>query len=161
MREFETDIGIVQIYTERETADSEFKPLAGWKLVQRREMGCKMPDGKEQTLFYEKWFHPESKSGIVSYSSLDPHSSVCSYGYMHQAAEVYYVVEGYGIGTLDSNFREIGDIAPIQRSEHATPDDASEALRLLMEDDEALFRGEEFRGRQARTQQLPKGEREP
>ncbi len=120
-----------------------------------------MPDGKEQTLFLEKWFHPESQSGIVAYSTFEESRRVCEHGYAHEAAAVYHVVEGYGIGTLDSDFRETGDIAPIQRSEHGTLDDARQALRVLMEDNEALFRGGEFRNRQATTQQLPKVERQP
>jgi hypothetical protein len=161
VRKFETDSGIVQISAEREAAESEFGPPARWKLIQRREMDCKMPDGKEQSLFHEKWFHPESQSGIVTYSSFEARKAVCSYGYAHEAADVYYVIEGYGIGTLDAGFREIGDIAPIQRTEHATLDQARQALRALMEDNEALFRGEEFRNRQAAIQQLPKEERQP
>ncbi len=161
MRTFETDNGVVQVLAEKEEAKSEFTPPAGWKLLQRKDMDCKMPDGKEQTLFYEKWFHLESQSGIVAYFSFEERKTVCSYGYAHEAADVYYVVEGYGIGTLDSDFREIGDVAPIQRSEHVSLDYARQALLVLMEDNEALFRGGEFRNRQAATQQLPKGEHQP
>ncbi len=160
MRTFETDNGVVQVSAEKEEAKSEFTPPAGWKLFQRRELDCKMPNGKEHTLFHEKWFHPTSQSGIVAYSSFEERKVVCSYGCAHGAADVYYVVEAYGIGTLDSNFREIGEFAPIQRSEHATLDDARQALLVLMEDNEALFRGGEFRNRQAATQQLPKVERQ-
>ncbi len=157
----QTECGVIQICAEREMAGSEFGPPAGWRLLQRREMVCRMPDGKEQTLFYEKWHHTESQSGIVTYSTFEANKNVCSYGYSHEAAAVYFVVEGYGIGTLDSNFREIGDLAPIERSEHGTHDDARQALRVLMEDNVALFRGGEFSNRQAATQQVPRGERQP
>jgi len=160
VRTFETNSGIVQIFTERKECKSEFEPPKGWKLLQRQEMNCKMPDGREETLFYERWYHPDSQSGIIAYSSFEAHDTVCDNGYAHKAAEVYCVIEGYGIGTLDSEFREVGDIAPIQRSEHATLDQARQALHVLMEDNEALFRGEEFRNRQATTPQIPKAKTE-
>ena len=156
MRAFQTEFGIVQINAERAAAESEFEPPMGWKLLQRREMDCKMPDGKVETLFYEKWFHPESQSGITAYSTFEANKSVCENGFLHEAAEVYYIVEGYGIGTLDSDFKEIGDIAPIERSEHGAIDDARQALRVLMEDNVELFRGGGFRNRQGATRQLPR-----
>jgi mannose-6-phosphate isomerase-like protein (cupin superfamily) len=124
MRMFETDRGVVQIFAEREERRSEFEPPGEWKLLRRQEMVSKMPDGKEETLFHQRWLHPESRSGIVAFSSFETHKTVCGYSYEHEAAEVYYVVEGYGIGTFDSDFGEIGTIAPIQRSEDATLDGA-------------------------------------
>ena len=156
MRTFQTDCGTVQVTAERAEAKSEFEPPTGWKLLQRREVDCSMPFGKNETLFHEKWFHPDSQSGIVAYSTFEASRNVCGYEYSHEAAAVYYVVEGYGIGTLDSDFREIGEIAPVERSEHGALEDARQALRVLMEDNEALFRGGEFRNRQAATLQLPK-----
>jgi hypothetical protein len=84
---------------------------------------------------------------------------MCQYGYSHKAAQPYYVVEGYGIGTIRTkDFTEMGGLAPIQRSEHGSLEDARQALRSLMEDNEELFLGGEFRSRQATTQQLPKGD---
>ena len=87
-------------------------------LFSRKE---KMFKGKK--FFFERWVERKSKSGIVCYS--DVKDSGCR----------YYVVEGYGVGTINTDtFSEIDDgcIAPIQRSKHRTEPAARRALIRLM-----------------------------
>ena len=78
---------------------------------------------KGKKIFFEKWVEPRSKSGIVFYSNVKPKGSI------------YYVVEGYGIGTIDpKTFSEIPGVgcAPIQRSEYKSLAEAREGLAKLM-----------------------------
>jgi hypothetical protein len=73
-----------------------------WRLFERKE---KVYRGQKH--FFEKWVHDESRSGIIFYSTLDERGKTC------------YVVEGYGIGTIDTKtFTERSMMAPIQRSCH-------------------------------------------
>ena len=95
-----------------------------WRLFDRRK---KMYHG--QTFFYERWVHDRSKSGVVFYSTLD------------KDGRVFYVVEGYGIGTINSKtFTERSQCAPIQRSEHYSLEEATEALQKLKRENLKLWR---------------------
>lgn len=68
-----------------------------WKLFDRKEAKI---EGKR--CFYEKWIEPKGKSGIVFFC-------------YPEEGRVVYVVEGYGVGTINpKTFRELGGIAPIQ-----------------------------------------------
>lgn len=95
-----------------------------WELFSRRE---KEYEGKKH--FYERWVHRASKSGCVFFSTVD------------EEGKVIYVVEGYGIGTVDpGEFREIADFAPIQRSVHKDEEKARRALRELMTENLEIWR---------------------
>jgi hypothetical protein len=85
-------------------------------LLKRRE---KWHKGKKY--FHEQWVEPKSESGIVFYSSM-----------RRSDGSKYYVVEGYGIGTIDpKTFNEIAGIAPIQRSEYTSLKTAKKGLAEL------------------------------
>ena len=87
-----------------------------YTLLKRQEKPFK---GKK--FFLEKWVEPKSKSGIVFFSTVKPDGSR------------YYVVEGYGIGTIDpKTFTAIADLAPIQRSEYRSLEAARKGLAKLM-----------------------------
>lgn len=71
-----------------------------WELFSRREK-----EYKDKEFFFEKWVNPETKSGMVFFSTI-------------VGNRITYVVEGYGVGTINpENFDEIADSAPIQRYE--------------------------------------------
>jgi hypothetical protein len=90
-------------------------PPYGWRLFSREERKY-----QDQEAFRERWVHDESVSGITFLSYAE-------------AGRVNYVVEGYGIGTVDpATFRETVEQAPIVRSEHEDFAAATEALRQLM-----------------------------
>lgn len=77
---------------------------------------------KGRKFFFEKWVEQKSKSGIVFYSSM-----------RRSDGRKYYIVEGYGIGTIDpKTFKEIAGIAPIQRSEYRSPQAGRKGLAKLM-----------------------------
>lgn len=87
----------------------------GWELYDRRE---KEYEGDKY--FYNRYVHRESESGMVYFSTLIKDKKV-------------FVVEGYGIGTIDpEKFVEISDIAPIQRYEIEREDLAEKVLIDLM-----------------------------
>lgn len=68
-----------------------------WRLYSRDE-----EEFKGETYFYEKWVEDETKSGMIFFSGLDEEGSKV------------YIVESYGIGTIDpKTFEEISDFAPI------------------------------------------------
>jgi len=86
-----------------------------WELFDR-----KIKTYQSQQFFHERWVHRESKSGMVFYSDLD------------KEGKIKYVVEGYGTGTVDPDtFKEITEIAPIQRREFLDLEDAKRALKKL------------------------------
>ena len=76
---------------------------------------------KGRKYFLERWVEPKSKSGIVFFSSI------------RRDGSKFYVVEGYGIGTIDpKTFKEIAGIAPIQRSEYRSLKGGRKGLAKLM-----------------------------
>ena len=85
-------------------------------LLRKREW-----ESKKNWFFLEKWFEPGSKSGIAFYRALNPDGEIC------------YVVEDYGIGTVNlRTFMKKNGKAPIQRMEYKTDNEAREALGKLM-----------------------------
>jgi hypothetical protein len=75
--------------------------------------------------FFERWVHDASSSGIIFYSTPD------------EEGKTYYVVEGYGIGTINTKTfseREEAGIAPIQRSRHYDSHEARKRLEALKEE---------------------------
>lgn len=98
----------------------------GWTLFDSKE---KEVEGDRY--FYNRYIHKKSKSGIVYYSTKS------------RAGKKYFVVEGYGIGTIDPRtFKEITDSAPIQRHEKDTEEQAEKALFELMKENAEYFRKE-------------------
>ena len=88
-------------------------------------------NSKKSWLFSEKWFEPGSKSGIAFYRALNPDGESC------------YVVEDYGIGTVNAKtFMKKNGKAPIQRMEYKTDDEAREALGNLMKKNLQMIEGE-------------------
>lgn len=93
------------------------RPPHNWHLLDRKRQTYQ---GHE--LFLERWVHDASRSGIRFFSVVE-------------AGQPKYVVEGYGVGTINpATFEEVTDEAPIQRSEHEDYQEAREALNTLMED---------------------------
>jgi hypothetical protein len=83
---------------------------------------------KGKRYFFERWVHKPSKSGMIFYSTIRP------------SGERFYVVEGYGIGTIDPyKFREIAGIAPIQRFECDNYYEARKRLRELQRENLELW----------------------
>jgi hypothetical protein len=157
LKKVETTRGIVLLGPIKKAKKSDFDPPEGWKLRKRQEWEFTMPDTSKVIGFQELWIHPDSKSGIMTYASFEVEDRVCQYGHKHLASEVYYIVEGYGIGTIDpKTLKEIGGFAPIERTEHATLEDARLALRYLMEDDLTLINGGPCLARQLAVPQVPK-----
>ncbi len=123
------------------TLDPDKERSGEWKLLQRRTKS----QGTVK-YFYEKWHHAKSNSGAVIYSQRDENTG-----------KRYFVVEGYGIGTLNNKFKEIGGtVAPIQKSEHNYEKDARQALNYLMNDNAYLAEGGTYRGRQRTVRQRKK-----
>ena len=88
----------------------------GWELYDSEEKEWK--GGK---YFFNRYVHRESKSGIVYLSTITSEESKV------------FIIEGYGIGTIDPiTFKEIADIAPIQRYEIEREDLAEKVLIDLM-----------------------------
>jgi hypothetical protein len=89
----------------------------GWELFDREER-----EWKGERYFWNRYIHRESKSGINYFSTF-------------KDGEKVFVVEGYGVGTIDPDtFKEISDIAPIQRCECDSQEEAEKALIGLMEE---------------------------
>lgn len=157
LKSVETARGIITFGTVRKVRKSDFAPPDGWKLGERQEREMTMPDAKKVLAFHELWLHPDSKSGIVTFATFEKEDHVCPYGHEHLAGEIYHVVEGYGIGTIDPRtHKEIGGFAPIEHTEHATLDDARLALRYLMEDHLTLINGGPCLARQLTVPQVPR-----
>lgn len=111
---------------DRKMNDENKRIMNEWELFSRDEKVY-----KNHKIFYERWIHRESKSGVVFYSTVSPKSN-----------EVYYIVEGYGIGTIHSEtFKEIGDIAPLQHMKYHDLEDAKNGLEKLMKKNLAIWRG--------------------
>ena len=99
-----------------------------WRLKKRveREYGGKV-------FFYDQWVEPESKSGIVFMNGID-----------RKSCKIIYVVEGYGIGTVDpKTFKEIADGAPIEHFETESYEEAKRILEMLKEHNYRLAKGED------------------
>ena len=126
------------------TLDATFDPdkdhSGEWKLLQRRTKS----KGTVK-YFYEKWHHTKTDSGIIIKKELD-----------EKIGKPYFVVEGYGIGTINNKFKEIDGVAPIQRSEHNYEKDARQALNYLMNDNAYLAEGGTYRDRQHTVRQRKK-----
>lgn len=89
----------------------------GWELFEAKEK-----EWRGEHYFYNRYVHKESKSGIVYFST-------------EREGKKLFVVEGYGIGTIDpETFEEITDFTPIQRHEKEKEEDAEEALFDLMKE---------------------------
>ncbi len=83
-----------------------------------------------KSFFYEKWVEANSNSGIAFYMTQKPDGTVI------------YVVEGYGIGTIDSDtFEEIADGAPVQRTEYGSFREARKGLTKLIMNNLREIRG--------------------
>ena len=98
--------------------------MNGWTLFDSKEK-----EHEGDRYFYNRYIHRESKSGIVYYSTKS------------RAGKKYFVVEGYGIGTIDpKTFKEITEGAPIQRHEKDTEAEAEKALINLMKENADRFK---------------------
>lgn len=98
-----------------------------WKLFKRR---TKNYEGRNY--FHEKWVDPITKSGMVFYSTLSDSDKKNFYGYKHPKGNVYFVVEGYGKGTISQRtFKEIGPSAPIERYEFEDKNRAKAKLKEM------------------------------
>lgn len=87
----------------------------GWKIFDTKEK-----EWKGEQYFYNRYVHKESKSGVVYFST-------------EKEGKKLFIVEGYGIATIDpETFEEIADLAPIQRHELEKEEDAEKALTDLM-----------------------------
>ena len=77
---------------------------------------------KGKKVFFERWIEPKSKSGIIFYSDVKP------------VEGKYYVVEGYGISTVNPKGFSVapGTTALIQRRTYKHERGAREGLRSLM-----------------------------
>ncbi len=94
-------------------------------LLKRREW-----NSKGNLLFFEKWFEPGSKSGIAFYNTLNPDREIC------------YVVEDYGVGTIDpKTFGKRNDGTPIRRMEYKEYTEAREGLGELMKKNLQMMEG--------------------
>lgn len=94
---------------------SDLKLPEDWELYDAEEK-----EWKGDRYFYNRYVHKDSKSGIVYFST-------------YRESMKVFVVEGYGIGTIDPNtFKEIAAIAPIQRYERNNKEEAERVLIDLM-----------------------------
>jgi len=113
------------------------KEFKGWKLLNIR---IKTVDGYEH--FYERWVHVKSKSGIVFYSTICTNPQPNFYGYEHKKGSVYFVVEGYGIGTIDpKTFKEITNGTCIQHTEYEDREQAILGLQSLILEKNKIIEG--------------------
>lgn len=102
--------------------------LPSWKLLNRKEKTFK---GKQ--IFYERWVEKSTKSGIVFLSGVK------------ETGESVFIVEGYGIGTINpKNFKPIAKSAPIQRYELTSEQEGREILTQLQEFNYRLAHGETY-----------------
>lgn len=91
----------------------------GWELFDRK---TKKVDG--ETYFFNRYINKKLKSGIIYLS-----------GTSKKTGEKAYIVEGYGIGTIDpKTFKEIASAAPIARFEESTEEEAEKKLIELMKE---------------------------
>lgn len=89
-----------------------------WELFSRQEK-----EHEGDTYFFERWVHRPSKSGIIFFSN------------KAASGRKIFVVEGYGIGTIDpKTFEESADVAPIQRTEWLTEEEGRAALERLKQE---------------------------
>ncbi|MDG6918454.1 MAG: hypothetical protein JRN62_03355 [Nitrososphaerota archaeon] len=75
------------------TKETEFDAPDSWKLFDRREVLATLPDGSEETLFYERWLSA-SKKGLAAYRMIGT-GGRCSQGHTHALGEAYYLVKEY------------------------------------------------------------------
>jgi len=90
-----------------------------WKLHSREEK-----EYEGDTYFFERWVDPSSNSGMVFFS-----------GRSKETGRKIFIVEGYGIGTIDpKRFKEIAPMAPIQRTTWSTEEEGRAALERLKQE---------------------------
>jgi len=95
-----------------------------WKLYDRN---TKTVDGHKH--FFERWVEPESSSGMLFFSDVSPKDEKNFYNYRHPKGTVYYVVEAYGVGTIDTKkFKEKTGGCFIDRTEF---EDLEQAKKFL------------------------------
>jgi hypothetical protein len=96
----------------------------GWEVFDTKEK-----EKKGEKYFHNRYIHKESKSGVIYFST-------------EKGGKRLFIVEGYGIGTIDpETFKEIAELAPLQRYELEKEEDAEKALIDLMNKNIDFWKG--------------------
>lgn len=116
---------------EKYLTESDFDVPAAWTLFDREQVDAEFPDGRVDTLFYERWIAPATSEGLVISKMIGTGHDRSLLGNVHPAGATYLTVEKFVDPVDTETFK--ASTGRVERAEFATEEAAYTAASLAME----------------------------